>query len=147
MPPYDWLQDQEEDDEEAKGEEGVREGEGGGVLQRGEAGEADAGEEVLLVPSKDGLPPVQDEGVQEGEEEDVQLPGLQQAVTWKDISPQNRWFMEILSTKSEEKLTFSSQFCEKLENSDAWVFVWSTFGCDILCFSIQRTHDRIGLEF
>ena len=57
------------------------EGEGGGVLQRGEAGEADAGEEVLLVPSKDGLPPVQDEGVQEGEEEDVQLPGLQQAVT------------------------------------------------------------------
>merc|ERR1712210_267431 len=54
---------------------------GRGVLQCGEAGEADAGEEVLLLPSKDGLPPVQDEGVQEGEEEDVQLPGLQQAVT------------------------------------------------------------------
>ena len=81
MPSDDRLQDQEEDDEEAKREEGVREGEGGGVLQRGEAGEADAGEEVLLVPPKDGLPPLKDEGVQEGEEEDVQLPGLQQAVT------------------------------------------------------------------
>ena len=51
------------------------------MLQRGQAGEADAGEKVLLLPPKDGLPPVQDEGVQEGEEEDVQLPGLQQAVT------------------------------------------------------------------
>jgi len=59
----------------------VCEGEGGGVLQRDKAGEENGGEEDLLLPPQDCVPPLQDEGVQESEEKDVQLPGLQQAVT------------------------------------------------------------------
>ena len=57
------------------------EGEGGGVLQRDKVGEEDGGEEDLLLPPQDGVPPLQDEGVQASQEKDVQLPGLQQAVT------------------------------------------------------------------
>ena len=57
------------------------EGEGGGVLQRDKVGEEDGGEEDLLLPPQDCLPPLQDEGVQTSQEKDVQLPGLQQAVT------------------------------------------------------------------
>ena len=41
----------------------------------------DGGEEDLLLPPQDCVPPLKDEGVQESEEKDVQLPGLQQAVT------------------------------------------------------------------
>lgn len=63
LSPHGGLQDQEEDDEEAEGEEGVCEGEGGGVLQRDKVGEEDGGEEDLLLPPQDCLPPLQDEGV------------------------------------------------------------------------------------